>query len=728
MKIELTFLKSKVARRISILFILSALIPILALSSISFHQVTEHLVNQSKKHIHRSGKTFSLSIYERLLYIENDLILFGPAFDARHDASIFRLSKDHHKRLKAHFKALAVIDQSGACLPFLGEIRDPASFTKDEQEYLDSGRSIISTQYDSNNQLHTFIMKSIDPGAPRKGILYGEINTIYLWGLGEYDTLPSMIELSIFDASHNLLFSSHPISPLFCEKLGLEMARFFSGWFEWEYEKKAYVANFRSLFLQQHFFTPKWTIVVSSSKDDIYAPLAYFKKIFPFVILLSILVVLLLSTIQIRRITLPLEKLKEGTKRIAMRDFKCNVVVKSGDEFEELGASFNHMAKKLAQQFSALTTMAEIDRSILSILDTDKIVDSAIHHMKKLFNADLMGVFLFDFQFEGRYLARAYIETADPYTDRIIEDIEVDPEDAQNLHDHPEISVIENGEKIPQYLLHFEKSKVQSLVILPIYIQKRLHGVIAMGSVDSEVFDQEELLQSRQLANQVAVALSNARLIEELDQLNWGTLTALARTVDAKSPWTAGHSERVTKMALKIGRIMGLSPSDLDELHRAGLLHDIGKLGISGRILDKPDKLSLEEFTTIKQHPLIGARILEPISAYKTIIPLIEQHHERFDGKGYPYGLSGEDICLGARILAVADVYDALITDRPYRAGMGKNMTLEIIKEGSGTQFDPEAVKALLMLLDQEKNKLKTDKKRNPLHDLTMRKGAEITL
>jgi hypothetical protein len=133
MKIELTFLKSKVARRISFLFILSALLPILVLSSISFHQVTEHLLNQSKKHIHRSGKTFSLSIYERLLYVENDLILFGPAFDARNDASIFRLSKDHHERLKSHFNALAVIDQSGACTHFFGEIRDPAPLKRQEQ-------------------------------------------------------------------------------------------------------------------------------------------------------------------------------------------------------------------------------------------------------------------------------------------------------------------------------------------------------------------------------------------------------------------------------------------------------------------------------------------------------------------------------------------------------------------------------------------------------------------
>jgi len=209
------------------------------------------------------------------------------------------------------------------------------------------------------------------------------------------------------------------------------------------------------------------------------------------------------------------------------------------------------------------------------------------------------------------------------------------------------------------------------------------------------------------LASQVAVALSNAHLIEELDKLNWGTLTALARAVDAKSPWTAGHSERVTDLALKIGQTMGLSQEELQFVHRAGLLHDIGKIGIEASILDKPGKLTDEEYQVIKEHPGIGARILEPIGAYARVTPMVLQHHEWFNGKGYPGGLAGETICLGARILAVADVFDSLISDRPYRAGWERERAASFIKDGAGRQFDPNVVHAFSELMVQAERELR---------------------
>ncbi len=189
---------------------------------------------------------------------------------------------------------------------------------------------------------------------------------------------------------------------------------------------------------------------------------------------------------------------------------------------------------------------------------------------------------------------------------------------------------------------------------------------------------------------------------KRLDKLNWGTLTALARAIDAKSPWTAGHSERVTHLALKIGRILGLTRRQSDNLEQAGLLHDIGKIGIPARILDKPGKLTDKEYRIIFEHPEKGVKILQPIEEYAEVIPVAMQHHEWFNGKGYPDGLSGEKISFGARILAVADVFDALTSDRPYRDGMPIEIAAEMIREGSGTQFDPKVVEAFLKLLEEE--------------------------
>ena len=195
---------------------------------------------------------------------------------------------------------------------------------------------------------------------------------------------------------------------------------------------------------------------------------------------------------------------------------------------------------------------------------------------------------------------------------------------------------------------------------------------------------------------------------KRLDRLNWGTLTALARAIDAKSEWTAGHSERVTKLALKIGHAMGLTQEELDNLHRAGLLHDIGKLGTPAELIDKSDRLTVEEQLIVNEHPSIGERILEPIEAYAEIIPIVRQHHEWFNGKGYPDGLAGEAINLGARILAVADVYDALSSERPYRAAMDPDQVLQIIKENSGSHFDPVVVDSFFESMEQEGKALKT--------------------
>ena len=192
---------------------------------------------------------------------------------------------------------------------------------------------------------------------------------------------------------------------------------------------------------------------------------------------------------------------------------------------------------------------------------------------------------------------------------------------------------------------------------------------------------------------------ANANLLQALDRLNVGTLSALARTVDAKSPWTAGHSQRVTEMAVEIGRAMGLSAKTLDDLARGGLLHDIGKIAVPTSLLNKEGPLTPEEFAVMKEHPRTGARILEPIPEYGHLIPIVLQHHEWFDGSGYPSGLAGEAIDLGARVLAVADVYDALTSKRPYREALSHEQAISIIAEHSGTQFDARVVDAFFVMV-----------------------------
>ena len=204
------------------------------------------------------------------------------------------------------------------------------------------------------------------------------------------------------------------------------------------------------------------------------------------------------------------------------------------------------------------------------------------------------------------------------------------------------------------------------------------------------------------MADQVAVALANSQLMDELNRLNWGTIKALARAVDAKSSWTAGHSERVAAMAVSIGTTMQLPPAELEDLKRAGLLHDIGKLGVPVAVLDKPGKLTAEEYRMVQRHSSLGASILQPIKAFADIITMVRHHHENFDGSGYPDGLAGSDIELGARILAVADVFDALKSDRPYRRGLPLENVIDFMGKQSQRQFDPRVVDALMKNLEKE--------------------------
>lgn len=183
---------------------------------------------------------------------------------------------------------------------------------------------------------------------------------------------------------------------------------------------------------------------------------------------------------------------------------------------------------------------------------------------------------------------------------------------------------------------------------------------------------------------------------EELRGLFLAALESLASAIEAKSPWTRGHSERVADYAVKIGQSLGLAEGDLERLRIAGLLHDIGKIGTYDLLLDKPEKLTGAEYATIKQHSSKGAELLAPIKQLRDIIPWVRGHHERFDSTGYPDGLKGEDIPLVARILAVADTFDAMTAERPYRTAPGKVQALEEIKRYAGTQFDPKVVEAFL--------------------------------
>jgi putative nucleotidyltransferase with HDIG domain len=547
------------------------------------------------------------------------------------------------------------------------------------------------------------MVELVYPKDPSAGYLIGEINPIYLWRIDQGNSLPLDTEVTVLDESKNILFSSLSHEEQFPEKADFQVQNSVLGRFEFVHEKEKHLASYRKIFLNHQFLADVWTVVLSQSKADVLAPMSHFKTIFPSVVLMSLWVVMLLSIYAIRKSLVPLELLKEGTHRIAMRNFDCRVNVKSGDEFEDLAMDFNEMAAQLDRQFKTLNTMAKIDRAILSSLDTKIIIETVIQRMFDWFVCDSVAISLMD---SGRKNAGRVFFCFFGQEKELLEDpFEFSPSDLDAFHAHPEYLIVDTDKSRPSFLSPLAGQGIESFLILPVFLKEKLKAVIAIGRSRRKVFSIDDITKARQTADQVAVALSNATLIEELDQLNWGTLKALARAVDAKSSWTAGHSTRVTDTALKIGSVMGLSPEKLDDLHRAALLHDIGKVGVPVAILDKPGALDDDEYALIKKHPAIGARILEPIASYKDLLPMVMQHHERYDGKGYPGGLSGDAIDIGARILAVADTFDAVKSDRPYRKGWDLEPAIELISKESGHQFDPDVVEAFLEIMRPENTK-----------------------
>ncbi|HUG05748.1 MAG TPA: HD-GYP domain-containing protein, partial [Candidatus Limnocylindria bacterium] len=187
----------------------------------------------------------------------------------------------------------------------------------------------------------------------------------------------------------------------------------------------------------------------------------------------------------------------------------------------------------------------------------------------------------------------------------------------------------------------------------------------------------------------------------ETRDLFYGTVSALSQAIDAKDGFTRGHADRVSRIAGAIARELGVAEREIEQIELAGLLHDIGKIGVEDRILMKPARLDPDEQELMRRHPIYGASILEPSAALRPLVPIVLSHHENFDGSGYPQGLKGEEIPLGSRILLVADTYEAMTSDRIYRKAPGHERAMEQLHRYKGTQFDPAIVRALVTCIQR---------------------------
>ncbi len=244
--------------------------------------------------------------------------------------------------------------------------------------------------------------------------------------------------------------------------------------------------------------------------------------------------------------------------------------------------------------------------------------------------------------------------------------------------------------------------RARSAVAVPIRVEGRVWGVLDLESAETGAFGKADLLLAETVASQVGAALHYAELFERFERTLTSTIAVLCDALEAKDPYTAEHARDVADLAEAVGEELGIRGDEMRWLRYAALLHDVGKIGIREEILRKPGRLTEEEFEEMKKHSEIGARMLERIPGFGPVLILVRAAHERWDGRGYPDGLVGEDIPLGARVIAVCDAFHAMTSDRPYRKALSDEEAKAEMRRCAGSQFDPRVVDALLAVLERE--------------------------
>ncbi|GAB4236049.1 MAG: hypothetical protein Kow00109_09460 [Acidobacteriota bacterium] len=668
MSIQGLFLTSRLGRKMFFLFLLCGLAPMLVLGFLTWRQVSADLYDRIATELMQSCEDQAVFLIERLNLLEMYLEAVSGGGDAASPAPYPEIAV-----LSTGANAITLAHQ-------LGRLLEAA-----ELEHLAGGRSLLvadgATQVDglylvravSNEEAPRFAVLRVEPAflLTDSNHVAGEAKPVLLVVTGNGATMtreggpPS---------------ANWPVGKLRTLR-GIGSLEFNAG-------NQRRLAAFRQVPLRFRFGCADWTVVVSADMTAVTAPIGYFATRFWLLVALTLVIALLLSSSLIRSSLGPLQALTAGVGAIQKGELTARVAVTTRDEFGDLARAFNRMAADLENQFHTLQAVSDMTGAVLSRLEPQQILTAFLHQLPRLVSSRSCSV-LFVLAPQTAWLA-LWTESTRIALHRLMLDRDIDlaPAEAMKLW--------ENGPTGRLAELVGPLFQDRSCLVVRLGTGEDFLGVLLLA--DPAPAD-EERTRVTKLADHLGAALSNARLLDQLKRWNLGAMTALARAVDAKSPWTAGHSERVARVAERIGRALGMEESAIWALRAGGLLHDLGKLGVSAEILDKAGPLEPLELAEIRNHPTIGARILEPLEAFESILPIVRYHHERFDGKGYPAGLRGEEIPLAARIVTVADALDAMLSDRPYRQGLELDEIPAILQEEAGKQFDPSVVELTVRLL-----------------------------
>jgi HD-GYP domain-containing protein (c-di-GMP phosphodiesterase class II) len=496
------------------------------------------------------------------------------------------------------------------------------------------------------------------------------------------------------------------------------------------------------------------TLDIMRQRNDI----ASVKRLLLFSSLLSIILVsALLSLLFNRNIVFPLRSLMETIKNVEQGDWDARVPVRSNDEIGEIGQSFNTMlgemrtlydknlrkerelsrmkseleSKRMLEELNSqlnykvkeletanktvltlsreikaknaelgklverLKRINEVGRILTSIIETDEIIKVIVKTSAEILFAR-KGAIHIDRE-NSPALTLSYRRGVG------VEKINSLSVDFKDTYAHILVSgkpVSIRSDDVPESGIG---SRERSMTIgVPLKMKGKIVGAMLLeDKMDGTTFTDDELELLSTLSSHAMVAIENAWLYEKLKYNYFSTIQSLVNALEASDPYTKGHSERVRYLSVELARYIGFDSREVEALEHAAILHDIGKIGIDSALLNKDGVLSKDELQIIRSHPVIGDEILGPIDTLSGVRTTILQHHEHYDGSGYPFGLIGEEISLKARILSVADTFDAMVSNRPYRGAMTVSNSMEELMKAAGTQLDPYVVVSFVTMMNE---------------------------
>ena len=376
-----------------------------------------------------------------------------------------------------------------------------------------------------------------------------------------------------------------------------------------------------------------------------------------------------------------IDAMKRGAYDYVLKPFKLDEVV----HVVQRGIEKQRMAAENLRLREALS-LYKVSEAITASLSLDEVLETVADSCVSEVRGDLVSTWLDGG--DGAYFERQHIRGA-----AVPEGAKLGRLDPKKITDYLRASdtvLLEQGGGATRFFAEEPGLPLLSFVAVPLRIQQRLLGFIALGSfTKGKRFDEGQRKMLSIIASRAAAAIENARLYEDLQATFQQTIEGLAKAIDKMDRYTAGHSDRVAVYATVLARRLGLSESEVEIVRQSALMHDIGKIGCVFN-LNKPGKLTNDEYELFKKHPAYGRDILDPIKFLHPLIPGVHLHHERWDGRGYPLKMKGNEIPIIARIISVADTYDAMTSDRAYRRALPHEVAIAEIDRCRATQFDPD--------------------------------------